>query len=160
MSSESTPVRRSHVARGATPAELYAVVTDFEAYPRLFREIKSARVLSQDGNRHRVEFKLEMVVAIRYVLDLVCDPSTHAVDWSYVEGEVVTASSGSWRFVAQADGTRMDYQVALTIKAPLPGFVIKRVTDALVTASLPSMMTSVEKEAAARRARAGSPGGV
>jgi ribosome-associated toxin RatA of RatAB toxin-antitoxin module len=153
MSSESTPVRRSHLARGATCAQLYAVVTDFEAYPRLFREIKTARVLAHEGNRHRVEFKLEMVVAIRYVLDLVCDPETHQVDWTYVEGDVVTGSAGSWRFVPQGDGTRMDYQVALTIKAPLPGFVIKRVTDALVSASLPAMMTSVETEAAARRAR-------
>lgn len=151
MSLESTPVRRSQFARGATPAGLYAVVTDFPAYPRLFREIKSAQVLSVEGNRHRVEFKLEMVVAIRYVLDLVCDPQTQKVDWSYVEGEVVTGSTGSWRFSPEADGTRMDYQVALTIKAPLPGFVIKRVTDALVTASLPSMMAAIEKEAAARR---------
>jgi ribosome-associated toxin RatA of RatAB toxin-antitoxin module len=154
MSSESTPVRRSHFARGATPAELYAVVTDFEIYPRMFRELKATRILSREGNRHRVEFKLEMVVAIRYVLDLVCDPQTHNVDWTYVEGEVVTGSAGSWRFTPQGDGTRMDYEVALTIKAPLPGFVIKRVTDALVSASLPSMMTAVENEAGQRRARA------
>jgi ribosome-associated toxin RatA of RatAB toxin-antitoxin module len=155
MSSESTPVRRSQLVRGATPADLYAVVTDFDAYPRLFRELKSAQVLSRDGGRTRVEFKLEMVVAIRYVLDLVCDPQTHQVDWTYVEGEVVTNSAGSWRFVPEANGTRMDYQVALTVKAPLPGFVIKRVTDALVSASLPAMMAAVEKEVRARR----TPGG-
>ena len=99
-----------------------------------------------------------MVVAIRYVLDLVCDPETQQVDWTYVEGEVVTASAGSWRFVPEADGTRMDYSVALTIKAPLPGFVVKRVTDALVSASLPAMFTAVETEVAARRPRRGQPG--
>ena len=151
MALDSTPVRRSHLVRGATPADLYAVVTDFAAYPRLFREIKSARELSQDGHRRRVEFKLEMVVAIRYVLDLVCDPDQFTVDWTYVEGEIVTNSIGAWRFVPQADGTRMDYEVALTIKAPLPGFVIKKVTDALVSASLPAMMTAIENEAVARR---------
>ncbi|HEY0712694.1 MAG TPA: SRPBCC family protein, partial [Polyangia bacterium] len=64
MTLESTPLRRSHLAKGATPAELYAVVTDFEAYPRLFREMKSVRVVEREGNRVRVEFKLEMVVAI------------------------------------------------------------------------------------------------
>jgi ribosome-associated toxin RatA of RatAB toxin-antitoxin module len=154
MSSESTPVRRSQLVHGATPADLYAVVTDFEAYPRMFRELKSAQVLSREGSRTRVEFKLEMVVAIRYVLDLVGDPQTHQVDWTYVEGEVVTSSAGSWRFVPEGDGTRMDYQVALTVKAPLPGFVIKRVTDALVSASLPAMMAAVEKEVGVRRARA------
>jgi ribosome-associated toxin RatA of RatAB toxin-antitoxin module len=151
MSLDSTPVRRSHLVKGATPADLYAVVTDFAAYPRLFREIKSTREVEREGKRQRVEFKLEMVVAIRYVLDLVCDPDQHTVDWTYVEGEIVTGSAGSWRFVPDNDGTRMDYAVALNIKAPLPGFVIKRVTDALVSASLPSMMSAIENEAAARR---------
>lgn len=153
MTLESTPLRRSHLAKGATPAELYAVVTDFDAYPRLFREMKSVRIVERVGNRVRVEFKLEMVVAIRYVLDLVCDPGVHTVDWTYVEGEVVTGSQGNWRFEPEKDGTRMDYKVELTINAPLPGFVIRRVTDALLAASLPSMFTAVENEATARRAR-------
>jgi hypothetical protein len=111
------------------------------------------------GNRVRVEFKLEMVVAIRYVLDLVCDPEALTVDWTYVEGEVVTGSQGAWRFVPEPDkgGTRMDYNVAITINAPLPGFVIRRMTDALVAASLPAMLTSVDVEAARRRAQPGSP---
>ena len=151
MTLESTPVRRSHLARGATPAELYAVVTDFDAYPRLFREMKSVTVQERVDRRIRVEFKLEMVVAIRYVIDLVCDPEAHTVDWTYVEGEVVTGSEGAWRFVPEQDGTRMDYRVAITIKAPLPGFVIRRMTDALVSASLPSMLASVEAEAGRRR---------
>jgi hypothetical protein len=101
----------------------------------------------------RVEFKLEMVVAIRYVLDLVCDAEALTVDWTYVEGEVVTGSQGAWRFVQEKDGTRMDYNVAITINAPLPGFVIRRVTDALVAASLPAMLQSVDTEAARRRAQ-------
>lgn len=154
MTLESTPLRRSHLARGATPAELYAVVTDFEAYPRLFRDMKSATIKERVGNRTRVEFRLEMVVAIRYVLDLVCDPAAYTVDWTYVEGEVVTGSEGAWRFVPEKDGTRMDYKVALQIKAPLPGFVIRRVTDALVSASLPAMFTAIEQEAAARKSKA------
>jgi ribosome-associated toxin RatA of RatAB toxin-antitoxin module len=153
MTLESTPLRRSHFAPGATPADLFAVVTDFDAYPRLFREMKSVRVVERDGNRVRVEFKLEMVVAIRYVLDLVCDPTTSNVDWTYVEGEVVTGSQGAWRFVPERDGTRMDYKVELKINAPLPGFVIRRVTDALLAASLPSMFSAIENEARARRAR-------
>ena len=95
---------------------------------------------------------MEMVVAVRYVLDLVCDPEAHTVDWTYVEGEVVTASQGGWRFTAEGDGTRVDYQAALTITTPLPRFVVRRVTDALVSASLPSMFASIETEVMARRA--------
>ena len=43
---------RHFVAR-ATPAEVYAVVTDFPAYPRLFPEIKQTRVLSTTRQRRR-----------------------------------------------------------------------------------------------------------
>ena len=145
MSLDSAPVRRSQLVSGAQPAELYAVITDFEAYPRLFREVKSVRVLERDGTRVRVEFKLDLMVAVRYVLDLVCDSSALTVDWTYVEGEVVTRSQGSWRFVPQPGGTRLDYQVELAINAPLPGFVVRRLTDALVSASLPSMFSARAK---------------
>jgi uncharacterized membrane protein len=136
---------------GLAPADLFAVVTDFESYPRLFKEVKTVKVLSADGNRRRVEFRLEMVIAIRYVLDLICDAAAGTVDWTYVEGEVVTDSRGAWRFTADGAGTRVEYQAALTINAPLPGFVVKKVTNALVSASLPAMFTSIENEARARK---------
>jgi uncharacterized membrane protein len=142
--------------RGLAPADVFGVVTDFPTYPRLFKEMKSVTVLSRDGNRQRVEFRLEMVIAIRYVLDLVCNAAAGTVDWTYVEGEIVTDSRGGWRFTADGDGTRVDYQAALTINAPLPGFVVKKVTNALVSASLPAMFTSIENEARARKRAAGS----
>jgi ribosome-associated toxin RatA of RatAB toxin-antitoxin module len=145
------PVQRTHHIGGATPREIYDIVTDFAAYPRLFREIKSAQVLSVEGNRSRVEFRIEMVVAIRYTLDLVCNPEALTVDWTYVEGEVVTGSEGGWRFRAQGDGTQLEYRAALTIDAPLPGFVVRKVTQALVSASLPGMFSSIEKEHARRK---------
>ena len=148
------PVRRTHNVRGASPREIYDIVTDFAAYPQLFREIKSATVLSVEGNRSRVEFRIEMVVAIRYTLDLVCNPEALTVDWTYVEGEVVTGSEGGWRFREQNGGTEIEYRAALTIDAPLPGFVVRKVTQALVSASLPGMFASIEREHARRRGRA------
>jgi ribosome-associated toxin RatA of RatAB toxin-antitoxin module len=151
VSDSPSPVRREHFIRGATPAEVYAVVVDFSAYPRLFPDFASARVLASDGHRHQVEFRLQKVVPIRYVLDLRCDPAAPTVEWSFVEGEVVTGSEGGWRFTADGDGTRVAYRATLTIKAPLPGFVVRKVTDALVSASLPAMFASIEREVAARR---------
>jgi ribosome-associated toxin RatA of RatAB toxin-antitoxin module len=148
---DPAPVRRTHQVPGAQPRDIYDVVTDFPAYPRIFPEMKSARVLAVEGIRHRVEFRLEQVVTVRYVLDLVCDPQALSVDWTYVEGEVVTNSQGSWRFLPEGDGTRLEYQAALSINAPLPGFVVRRVTQALVSASLPGMFKAIETEWQARR---------
>jgi hypothetical protein len=47
--------------------------------------------------------------------------------------------------------------VALDIRAPLPGFVLRKVTDGLVAASIPNMFTSIEREV--RRRAAVSPAG-
>jgi ribosome-associated toxin RatA of RatAB toxin-antitoxin module len=153
------PVRRNHFVPAATPADVYAVVVDFAAYPRLFPEFSSTRVLATDARRVRVEFNVKVMITARYVLDLVCDPVTPAVDWTFVEGEVVTASEGSWRFTPEGGGTRVDYAAALEVKAPLPGFVLRKITDAIVSASIPSMFASITREVAARAAvaRAASP---
>ena len=99
------PVHRTHFVARATPAEVYAVVTDFPAYPRLFPEFKQARVVSTTGNVVRVEFSAEVVIAVRYVLDLACDPAALTVDWTFVEGEIVTGSTGAGGSRPSGDGT-------------------------------------------------------
>jgi ribosome-associated toxin RatA of RatAB toxin-antitoxin module len=146
------PVQRRHLVSRATPPEVYAVVTDFPAYPRLFPEFKDARVLSTTGKVVRVEFKAAVVISVRYVLDLSCDADALTVDWTFVEGEIVTDSVGGWRFTAAGDGTTIDYRAALDVKAPLPGFVLRKVTDGLVAASLPNMFASIEREVRKRQA--------
>ena len=139
--------------QGIAPASVYAVVVDFAAYPRLFPEIKAARVLSTEGKRVRAEFRGNIVLPFRYVLDLDCDADALIVDWRYVEGEVIKNSEGGWRFSPEADGTRVEYRVAMEISAPLPGFLLRKITDGLVALSLPAMFASVEREAKARTSR-------
>jgi ribosome-associated toxin RatA of RatAB toxin-antitoxin module len=148
------PVERTHHVARATPAEVYAVVTDFEAYPRLFPEFKQARALSVNGAVRRVEFRAQVVLAVRYVLDLVCDPAALTVDWTFVEGEIVTASTGGWRFTAEGDGVSVRYRASLDVRAPLPGFVLRKVTDGLVAASLPAMFASIDREVRRRQQQA------
>jgi ribosome-associated toxin RatA of RatAB toxin-antitoxin module len=147
----SEPVRRTHHVANAEPREVYAVVVDFAAYPRLFPEIKAARVLEAEGSRVRVEFKVQVVVPARYVLDLTCDAQRLRVDWTYVEGEVVTNSQGGWRFMAEGQGTRLEYFASLSVDAPLPGFVLRKITDFVVATSLPAMFAAVTREVSARR---------
>jgi ribosome-associated toxin RatA of RatAB toxin-antitoxin module len=145
------PVRHSAFMAGVSPAEVFAVVVDFSAYPRLFPEIKQARVLRSEAGKVRAEFRGNLVLPFRYVLDLACDAQAGTVKWTYVEGEMVKDSTGGWRFAAEAGGTRVEYEVALRIGAPLPGFLLHRITDGLVTLSLPAMFRSIEREVGRRR---------
>jgi len=135
---------------GVTPAAVYGVVVDFAAYPRLFPEIKQAAVLAVEGKRVRAEFRGHIVLPFRYVLDLDCDPERLTVDWRYVEGEVVRNSEGGWRFAPEAGATRVEYRVAMEIAAPIPGFLLRKITDGLVVLSLPAMFASLEREAKRR----------
>jgi ribosome-associated toxin RatA of RatAB toxin-antitoxin module len=158
MSSAREPVHRSHLITPATPRELYDIVVDFPAYPRLFPELKGARVLSTQAPVVRVEFSAQMVLAVRYVLDLTCQPDVPSVDWRFVEGEIVADSTGSWRFTPEGAGTRVDYRVSMDVRAPVPGIILRKITDGLVSASLPRMFTSLEDEVRRRRAqRSASP---
>jgi ribosome-associated toxin RatA of RatAB toxin-antitoxin module len=162
------PVTRTHFISGVTPRMVFDVVADFAAYPRLFREVKTVKLLSRvpapaGGETARVEFKLDVVLPVRYVLDLTCraEPAeAPTVDWTFVEGEIVTESQGSWRFVSERGGTMVTYRVALGIRAPVPGFVLRKITDGLVAASLPAMFSAIEREAREREAhgRAPAPG--
>jgi ribosome-associated toxin RatA of RatAB toxin-antitoxin module len=145
-----SPVTKTAVLPTVPPAAAYAVVVDFPAYPRLFPELKAARVLSTEGQRVRAEFRGNIVLPFRYVLDLDCDPDALTVTWRYVEGEVVKGSEGGWRFARAGDGTRVEYRVAMEISAPVPGFLLRKITDGLITLSLPAMFAAVEREALAR----------
>jgi ribosome-associated toxin RatA of RatAB toxin-antitoxin module len=145
------PVERSFLLKGAAPREAYDVVVDFESYPRLFAELTSVRVLDRTPALLRVEFRASVVLPVRYVLDVRCDSDALTVDWTYVEGEVVADSTGGWRFHVDPAGTKVDYRASMTIKAPLPGFIVRKATDALVSASLPGMFASIEREVNRRR---------
>jgi len=144
-------VRHSALMAGVSPAEVFAAVVDFPAYPRLFPEIKQVRVLSNEAGRVRAEFRGNLVLPFRYVLDLDCDAQAGTVTWTYVEGEMVKDSTGGWRFAAEAGGTRVDYQLSLRIEAPVPGFLLCKITDGLLTLSLPAMFASIEREVGRRR---------
>jgi len=145
------PVRRTHLVPQSTPAEVYAVVVDFPAYPKLFPEFTSTRVIETAGNRQRVEFNVQVVMPARYVLDLVCDANAHTVDWTFVEGNIISDSRGSWRFIPEGTSTRIDYSANLEVNAPLPGFVLRKISNAIVSASLPAMFASITREVAARK---------
>lgn len=150
MTTSLPPVRRSETFLDLAPRAVYDVVTDFESYPRFFKEIRTVNVLDRNGDTTRAEFHVPMLLPVRYVLDMVCDPVALGVRWSFVDGDIVTGNRGAWSFTADGAGTRVDYEVSLTVKAPVPGFMLRKITDTLVSASVPGMFRALESEARRR----------
>jgi ribosome-associated toxin RatA of RatAB toxin-antitoxin module len=143
-------IERDHVVRGLAPKQLYDVVTDSACYPRIFPEFTGTKVLSNDGARARVEFRARVVAEVRYVIDVVQQADVFTTEWTFVEGEVVSDSKGGWRFVAEGPDTHIYYHAGIAIRAPLPKFVINKISNALMGTSIPNMFRAVEREAQAR----------
>ena len=144
-------IEREQLVRGLSPKQLYDVVTDYPCYPRIFPEFTGCRVVSENGATKRVEFRARIaMVEVRYVLDIVHDENAFKTEWTFVEGEVVSDSKGGWHFVAESDGAKILYHAGIAIRAPLPKFVINKVSNALMGTSIPNMFRALEREAQAR----------
>lgn len=143
-------IERETVIRGVLPRALYEIVTDYPCYPRIFPEFTGCRVVREMGATKRVEFRARVVVEVRYVLDIVQDPERLATRWSFVEGDVVSDSVGGWAFLAEGEDTKIHYHAGMAVKAPLPKFVINKISNALMGSSIPNMFQAVEREARAR----------
>ena len=98
-------------------------------------------------------------MSVRYVLDLACDPAALGRRLDVRRGRDRDRFDGrAGGSPPSGDGTTIDYRAALDVKAPLPGFILRRVTDGLVAASLPNMFTSIEREVRKRQASAANVG--
>ena len=148
-------VERTHFVAGAKPRELFDIVTDYEHYPRFFPEFTGTRVISRDGDRVRVEFRAKMVKEVRYTLDIKhqSEGPELSTSWTFVEGQIVSDSRGGWKFRDENGGTRIDYRAGIDVKAPLPGFIINKISEAILGSSIPNMFKALEKEAAVRKKR-------
>ena len=63
--------------------------------------------MSTSGQRRAASSSApQVVIAVRYVLDLPAIPTAPTVDWTFVEGEIVTDSTGGWRFTPRATARR------------------------------------------------------
>jgi hypothetical protein len=92
-------------AVGRSVEDCFAVLTDFDAYPRWSGPVTECRVLDRypDGLPRRVAFALDMTLkTIRYVLEYSYEPPRSA-RWKLVEGDVKDVH-GSYEFEAAGPG--------------------------------------------------------
>ncbi len=109
----------------ATPADCFAVITDFDSYPRWSSAICAARVRERypDGSVKQVQMELDMKIkTVRNVLEYRHEPPSRLA-WSLVEGDV-KGVEGSYRFEEAEPGrTRMTCTQAVDIGFWVPGFL-------------------------------------
>lgn len=143
-------VTRQTDIRGLTPKQLYDVVTDYEAYPRYFTDFTRVVIHRKDGDAWDVEFVAKVVKEVSYTLNIVHDPDALTTRWTFIRGTLVTESKGGWTFIETPTGAHIDYEAEIEVNAPLPGFIKKKIQDAILNRSIASMFTQLEREARRR----------
>jgi ribosome-associated toxin RatA of RatAB toxin-antitoxin module len=131
----------------ATPAEVMAVVADFEVYPEWVGNLEEVEVLARDrrGRGTRVAFRLRTPVGDQaYTLAYRYQPKDAGVTWTYVEG-TLDDLAGSYELEPAAQGTtRVTYRLEVALGAPLPGLVKRQAAKQIVRSALADLKRRVE----------------
>ncbi len=131
----------------APPQRCYEVAIDYERYPEWAKDVKQATILERDseGRGAKVEYRAAGVGrSARYVLEYDYSDAPAAFSWSLVEGEMVRAIDGTYRFDTDDEGTRVSYDLAIEPSIPLPGFLKRRAAGMIVGTALKELKKEVE----------------
>lgn len=130
----------------ATAEEIFAVATDFPAYPEWNANIKSVEVKETDdeGRATKVWFQVDAKVkTVTYTLAYDYTEAPEAFSWGLVEGDV-KALTGSYRFDEFDDITEVQYETSLDPGFPIPGFLKRQGEKQIVKGALHDLKKRVE----------------
>jgi len=135
----------------AAPAEVMAVIADFDAYPQWAKGVQTADVVSaydsgaSAGRAREVFFELD-VSPIRDEYTLAYDwDGDETVTWTLVEGKMLRALDGAYILRQQASGlTEVTYRLALDVSIPLIGMLKRKGEKILIDTALKGLKKRVE----------------
>jgi ribosome-associated toxin RatA of RatAB toxin-antitoxin module len=131
----------------ASPAEVMAVVADFDAYPEWVGNLEEVEVLARDrrGRGSRVAFRLATPWGAQaYTLAYRYQAKDAGVSWTYVEGTLEDLA-GSYALEPAGDGTtRVTYRLEVDLGMPLPGLVRRQAAKQIVRSALGDLKRRVE----------------
>lgn len=137
----------SDIVVDAEPADVMAVIADFDAYPRWATGVKQTEVIRSGpgGRAQRVRFVLD-ASAIRdeYVLEYDWD-GDRAVTWTLVEGQMLRGLDGAYLLVAQGDAaTRVTYRLSVDVAIPMIGMLKRKAEKVIIDTALRGLKKRVE----------------
>ena len=137
----------SSIVVDAPPADVMAVIADFESYPSWAKGVKTARVVDPGtGDRaDQVYFELDVSpIKDEYTLAYDWD-GDREVTWTLVEGNMLRALDGAYTLVDRGDGsTEVTYRLALDVSIPLIGMLKRKGEKILIDAALKGLKKRVE----------------
>ncbi len=119
---------RAEIEIKATPAEVMDTLAAIEDMPKWSGPHKSATVESrfEDGRPKRVRMVISVVgVTDEQLVDYTWDGDS-SVKWSLVESTQQKVQDGGYILTPTANGTKVEFDLTIDLKIPLPGFLVKK----------------------------------
>ena len=130
----------------ASVEELFAVATDFAAYPEWNANIKETEVKETDeeGRATHVWFKVDAKLkTVAYTLEYDYSDAPESFSWDLVDGDVKKLS-GSYAFDEFDDVTEVRYEMEIDPGFPVPGFLKKQAEKQIARGALEDLKKRVE----------------
>jgi ribosome-associated toxin RatA of RatAB toxin-antitoxin module len=138
----------SSISVDAPPAEVMAVIADFDAYPQWTGAVKETEVRSKasNGRAKEVWFNLDAgAIKDQYTLAYTWKGDSE-VRWQLVEAEqIVKAMDGAYLLEDNGDGsTTVTYQLAVDVKIPMLGMIKRKAEKVIIDTALKELKKRVE----------------
>ena len=122
----------------AAPDTVWAIATDIERYPEWARDVKDVVITARDddGRPSQVEFRTSALGrSTHYTLQYDYSDAPNMLAWSMVKGDIQRSIEGAYRFEPTNEGgTLVQYDLAIELVVPLPGFVKRRAERRILNA--------------------------
>ncbi|MFL6155350.1 MAG: SRPBCC family protein [Marmoricola sp.] len=136
----------SSIVIDATPAQVMAVIVDFEAYPAWAQGMKAAEVVGRDasGRAETVHFELEATpIKDAYTLAYTYD-GDQVLRWTLAEGKMMRAMEGSYELAAAGSGTQVTYRLSVDVAIPMIGMLRRKAEKVIIDTALKGLKKRVE----------------
>lgn len=122
----------------AAPDTVWRIATDIERYPDWAHDVKDVVVTERDGEGRpaQVEFRTSALGrSTHYTLRYDYTEAPRTLAWTMVKGDIQRSIDGAYIFEPTADGgTHVQYDLAIELVVPLPGFVKRRAERRILNA--------------------------
>ncbi|KUJ54497.1 cyclase [Streptomyces albus subsp. albus] len=138
----------SSITIEAAPADVMAVIADFDRYPEWSGEVKEADVLTKDdqGRAEQVRMLLDAgAIKDDYTLAYTWT-GTDQVSWSLVKSQMLRALDGSYALAPIEGGKRTEvtYKLTVDVKIPMLGMIKRKAEKVIIDRALAGLKKRVE----------------
>jgi uncharacterized membrane protein len=118
--------------------KVWEIATDLENYPTWTHDVKEVVITNRDdeGRPFEVEFRTSALGrSTHYTLEYDYTSAPKRLAWSMVKGDIQRSIDGAFIFQPTDDGnTHVQYDLAIELVVPLPGFVKRRAERRILNA--------------------------